>query len=285
MPDIAALDRLRSQLLTSGVQERNNALYQVIDQLIAYLRQNINATQAQITAITPSGGGGGSTFQSTFPPGMISGYHGDTDGDIIILPNNQGNICCISPIIPGRDGEDGQDAIIVPGLPGLPGLDGLRGPAGMDGEDGADNAAFQSVEAILQSVVSSVYTPTLTDITLGNGSITGRFIRIGQIFFWNAILVWGTTTTYSGGSPQIGTPFTGLSGLNVAMSLYGSYTDTSAGTSYFANLVAGSASSTLLTTFSTTSAQSGNTPITNTLPFTWANTDIVRVSGVGIAAI
>jgi len=46
-----SLDRLKSQLLTSGLQERNNSLYQVINQLIDNLRQNIDSTQGQISAI------------------------------------------------------------------------------------------------------------------------------------------------------------------------------------------------------------------------------------------
>ena len=53
MPDIAALDRLISQLNTSGLAQRNNDLYQVIKQLIQFLRQTIDSTTAQITAVTP----------------------------------------------------------------------------------------------------------------------------------------------------------------------------------------------------------------------------------------
>lgn len=51
-----SLDRLKSQLLTSGLQQENTALFQIINQLIDYLRGNINATQA---ALTGGGGGGG----------------------------------------------------------------------------------------------------------------------------------------------------------------------------------------------------------------------------------
>jgi len=60
MPNIQALDRLKSQLLISGIQEKNQPLYQVINQLIDFLRQTINTTTAEIAVISAGGGGGGS---------------------------------------------------------------------------------------------------------------------------------------------------------------------------------------------------------------------------------
>ena len=51
MPKIEALDRLKSQLLASGVQQKNQPLYQVINQLIDFLRQSINEVQGQIDEI------------------------------------------------------------------------------------------------------------------------------------------------------------------------------------------------------------------------------------------
>ena len=104
MPSIPALDRLQSQLLTSGLQERNNALYQVISQLIAFLRQNINSTEAQISVISGGGSSGGSTsvISNGFP-----------------IPMD------------GADGMDGE-----PGPPGPRGIQGLIGPMGPPGFDG-----------------------------------------------------------------------------------------------------------------------------------------------------
>ncbi len=42
MPDIVSLERLKSQLMTSGIQQQNIALFQIINQLIDYLRQTID---------------------------------------------------------------------------------------------------------------------------------------------------------------------------------------------------------------------------------------------------
>lgn len=103
MPSIPALDRLQSQLLTSGLQERNNALFQVISQLIGFLRQNINATEAQISVIS----GGGSSPSSTV---ISNGFP---------MP---------------LDGIDGEDGATIPGPQGPRGFIGPMGPPGFDGE-------------------------------------------------------------------------------------------------------------------------------------------------------
>lgn len=106
MPDIAALDRLQSQLLTSGLQERNNALFQVISQLIAFVRQNINATSATITSLIP-------------PPSPPSGSTVITNGGMMAD-------------VGGLDPNGVGDTITIPGPPGPPGLIGPMGPPGMD---------------------------------------------------------------------------------------------------------------------------------------------------------
>src|SRR5688572_13833455 len=63
MAIIPQLDRLQAQLLTSGLSQKNNALYQVIDQLIKALRQGIDEVDSSITG-GGSGGGGGLLNQS-----------------------------------------------------------------------------------------------------------------------------------------------------------------------------------------------------------------------------
>lgn len=57
------LDRLQSQLLTSGLQQRNSALYQVIDELIKYIR---TLNQATFGISTGGGSGGGGIANDTF---------------------------------------------------------------------------------------------------------------------------------------------------------------------------------------------------------------------------
>lgn len=101
------LDKLHSQLLTSGLQNQNPPLYQVINQLIGELKK----VEAEIDIITPSNG-----------PSSI----------VIINPSNYPNS------FSNTQGEDGID-----GIPGPRGIQGLVGPQGYtiignDGEDGID---------------------------------------------------------------------------------------------------------------------------------------------------
>jgi hypothetical protein len=100
---IPQLDRLKAQLLTSGLQEKNQPLYQVINQLIDTLRQGVNELSSQITSIV----------NTTTP---------STAGTVI----TNGGFAM-------RDGEDGID-----GFDGMPGLRGPAGPPGLMGPPGMD---------------------------------------------------------------------------------------------------------------------------------------------------
>src|SRR4030095_11765710 len=163
MPDIAALDRLKSQLLTSGLQERNNALYQVINQLIDFLRQNINSITATIGS---TGGGGGAIASQTFVT---------TNNDQATLPNSRqitagfgiqfnetGTRLIISASIPmPRDGQDGERGPIGP-----PGIQGLQGPQGIMGPPGS-------------SAESEVYVQPFIGNSLHDGStVTGEYRQV-----------------------------------------------------------------------------------------------------------
>ena len=83
-PKLQALDRLRSQLLTSGVQDKNMPLFQVIDQLIKLLRENIDSTEAQINSLTPTVNNTGIIITS-------SGVH--------FLNDNQSGECQCMPFV------------------------------------------------------------------------------------------------------------------------------------------------------------------------------------------
>jgi hypothetical protein len=134
------LDRLKSQLLTSGLQQENIALFQVINQLIDFLRGEMTATQG---AISGGGGGGGGV-------GLLGATY-LTKNKEILLPNslqtlpgegiqfNDANgrriISTAFPYLPdsGGDGEEGP-----PGPPGRIGIDGATGVDGIPGSQGMD---------------------------------------------------------------------------------------------------------------------------------------------------
>jgi len=144
------LDRLKSQLLTSGLQQENFALFQVINQLIDFLRGEVTATQNAISGSSGGGGGGGGI-------GLLGATY-LTKNKEVLLPNSLQEIAgagiqfndaggrrIVSTAIPfGMDGEQGEEG--VPGPPGRIGIDGTQGIDGIsgismlaiDGEDGID---------------------------------------------------------------------------------------------------------------------------------------------------
>jgi len=74
-----AIDRLQATLLTSGLQQTNQALYQVINQLIQAARDSLSGVQAINTTI---GGGGGSGAN----PNLHYLTH---QNDVASLPNSR----------------------------------------------------------------------------------------------------------------------------------------------------------------------------------------------------
>jgi|PlaIllAssembly_1097288.scaffolds.fasta_scaffold00172_8 hypothetical protein len=142
------LDRLKSQLLTSGLQQENFALFQVINQLIDFLRNEVAATEAAISG--SSGGGGGA--------GLLGATYLTKNKEVLlpnslqVLPgagiqfNDAGGRRIISAAMPfgldgGGEAEDGPPG--PPGIDGKMGVDGTPGRDGiqfipLDGEDGVD---------------------------------------------------------------------------------------------------------------------------------------------------
>ena len=145
------LNRLKAQLLTSGLQQKDPPLYQVINSLI----QQVEGIIASIANIAISGGSSTTIIQSGVmgPPGMM----GNDGEDGLIGPpgakGEKGDIgatgvtgpTTIGPM--GLNGEDGLMGFPIPGSKGdkgdmgATGAQGVAGPLtigpmGLNGEDG-----------------------------------------------------------------------------------------------------------------------------------------------------
>lgn len=75
MPKQPNLDRLRAQLSATGLKDREPALYQVIDQLIQFVRQSRDSTLEVIGGGTSGGGGlaqNSLSFLTTNPEATLS---------------------------------------------------------------------------------------------------------------------------------------------------------------------------------------------------------------------
>lgn len=126
--------RLYALLLKTGLQQKDNRLYQVLHDLIG--------------AITDLSGSSSSS--------IISG-----SGSTVLAQIMQGS--------PGSDGLDGEDALVIPGPQGLRGSPGLIGPPGLDGQDADDISSFASNIAGADGTFTTV---DLKTITVSKGIIT-----------------------------------------------------------------------------------------------------------------
>lgn len=126
------------------------------------------------------------------------------------------------------------------------------------------------------------WTPTLTNLTLGNGTVTAKYRQIGKTVHFHFTFTWGTTSAVSG-TPTFSLPVTA-----VAQNVYiiiGRCTLNDTGTRQFLGFV-NQASTTTANIFAEASDVSFSYAfgITSTIPFTWTNTDVMTASGTYEAA-
>lgn len=75
------------------------------------------------------------------------------------------------------------------------------------------------------------FVPSWVNLTLGNANHAGAWVSIGKLFFWEAVIVWGTTTAVTNNLAVV-LPFTGYELHRIAAQTHGHLFDTSAGHTY-----------------------------------------------------
>lgn len=117
----------------------------------------------------------------------------------------------------------------------------------------------------------TTFTPTWTNLTVGNGTVAARYSQLNDIVLVNIELTWGSTTSASGNvgvAAPVGTPAR-------VCNLSAIFEDS--GTRYYIGSAANFAT---LGRFDLFHTESGNTGIVNaTNPFTWATGDDIVISG------
>lgn len=120
------------------------------------------------------------------------------------------------------------------------------------------------------------YTPTWTATTtapvLGNGTLNGRYTKIGKTIVGDILLAMGSTTTYGSGGWSLSLPFSCASS---SIRYGGSWAVVDAGTTNYAGslfIVAGSS------TVGFFVRDAGPNFFSNTLPHTWASGDTLYLS-------
>lgn len=112
------------------------------------------------------------------------------------------------------------------------------------------------------------YSPSLTNWAIGNGTLTGDYMQVGKLVFGKIALTLGSTSTMSGNC-VISLPVTKLADAGTATSFgSGLATDTSSG-----------AVNCLVVAHATTTSMRFYTPtsglVAGSVPWTWANTDVL----------
>jgi hypothetical protein len=134
----------------------------------------------------------------------------------------------------------------------------------------ADFDAYENATAALASYVPVWFTSGVAPV-LGNGTIAGRFRKVGLDTFIQVMLTMGTTTTYGTGFFAFDLAGTANAAATDALGSARLF-DTSAGTHYSATCVVGAGVNFAKLLF----GSSGE--ITGTVPFTFATGDVVALN-------
>jgi hypothetical protein len=126
------------------------------------------------------------------------------------------------------------------------------------------------------------YTPTWaasgTAVALGNGTLTGKWIRLGKTVHYRIQLTMGSTTTFGTGTYSFVLPTAAHADYTANMHMGNGLALDSSG-AVFNNLTAGWLSSTTVFVLGT-----ANTSIGQTVPWTWAVSDKISIAGTYEAA-
>ena len=140
--------------------------------------------------------------------------------------------------------------------------------------------AVQTKLAIGNTVIGTytAFTPTFTNLTVGNGTSNARFSRVNNVVNYYGYFAFGTTSSLTNTGAQIGLPVTANAIYSTINGLpMGNFTfyDASAATWYKGEVMSiGSTTSGLLRVFVASGTFLTNmTNVTTTNPFTWTTSD------------
>jgi hypothetical protein len=122
----------------------------------------------------------------------------------------------------------------------------------------------------------SAWTPTVTNLTLGNGTLSGRFVQIGKFVHATLSLTWGSTTSATGSTLEFSPPVTIATPNNTYI---GTARILDNGVQNYPGMVLVLTNAKLVVFaqyVANTWSEASN--ITNTSPFTWTTSDNISFS-------
>jgi hypothetical protein len=117
------------------------------------------------------------------------------------------------------------------------------------------------------------WTPTIGNITIGNGTATARYQQIGNVVNFSLKITFGTTTVILG-SPNFTLPINANS-----VAVFPSYLLDAGVAAYLANAYCPSGATVFMDLIDTTSSRALLASFSSVSPFTWGNADVISISG------
>lgn len=149
--------------------------------------------------------------------------------------------------------------------------------------DGDDNTLQDIAASSVKKEAWTTYTPVIggTGWSLGNGSIVGKSVRIGNTVHFSIQIVFGTTTVAGSSSLILRLPYKASSTASAATIFQAAMWDISAATLYpgSGHMDTSDYLGFSLYSINTSAAYAVNGATTLTVPFTWAVNDIITVFG------
>jgi hypothetical protein len=143
-------------------------------------------------------------------------------------------------------------------------------------ETDTDRVLIWNNSAWVQSTGETVaYTPTWTNLTVGNGSNVGTYQLINKFVHVEGKLIFGSTTSITGSAAISTLPINSAMAFHVAGSIV--YSDSGVATYFGQPIIVGTdAFYCYISNFSTT--YGSEVPVTSTVPFTWGTNDAITWS-------
>ena len=125
------------------------------------------------------------------------------------------------------------------------------------------------------------FTPTLTGVTIGGGTLAGSYVQIGKTIHFRASLTLSTTTIT--GAVSFSLPVTAAAAVNSTPVGLSRMIDAN-GSQYIGAIVATSTTTVQVRALNAASTYLLENPLSSTVPFTWADGDVISIEGTYEAA-
>lgn len=122
------------------------------------------------------------------------------------------------------------------------------------------------------------WTPTWTNLTVGNGTVDASYIQIGKTVFYKLALVFGSTSSISG-NPSFSLPVTSVAVENAGIEIGSGYLRDSNGSVVFGSVLHGSTTTGQVTYHAVSGSLVIRGGVSSSAPFTWASNDGILIQG------